>query len=244
MVQTRTIQNSNVSFLAQSTASGLTAASAGTRAGALALDAAVNQVTTAVAGASVALPAAVGQAGAYNLKGASVRVINATAVQIVVFTAPGSSDTINGAASTVGFPLPAGASASFTTATGYPESLVGTWVTDDAAGSGGPLDGAALQIVNAAGTNQQSVATAVVPGNVIVAVVSLTTRGIRLSSPGTNKSYVVFNDAATTLSVYPATNVSIAGSATNAKVSIAAHKGEIFLYRNQTHIVIMGAGGV
>lgn len=192
----------------------------------------------------MALPRAVGVSGAWNLKGCPVTVINATNNDVLVFPANGSGDTINGGASTAAVTLPAQTVATFDNATGYDTSITGNWYMNlSGSGGNGPIDGN-LQVVNAAGTNQQSVATPVTPGNVIVAVVSLTTRGIRLSSGGTNKSYVVFNDSATALSVYPVTNGTIAGAATNVKVSIKARSGEIFLYRNGLHVVVMGAGGV
>lgn len=244
MVAQPTIQSTRFTFFGGSAADNLTAVSPATQSTALAIAAQVNRITTAVAGAAVALPRVVGPAGAWNLKGCPVTVINTTTNDVLVYPANGSGDTINGASSTTPVTLPANSAAIFDGATGYDTSITGAWFMNlSASGGNGPIDGN-LQIVNAAGTNQQSVATAVLPGNVIVAVVSLTTRGIRLSSVGTNKSYVVFNDSATSLSVYPATNVSIAGSATNAKVTVAAHKGEIFLYRSGTHIVVMGATGV
>lgn len=243
MVQTRTIQNSNFEFYAGSTADGLTAVATGTQAAALALDASVNRITTAVAGASVSLPAVVGQAGAWNLRGAPVYVINATANDIICFPANGSGDTINGAASTVGLVIGAGSVAQFIGATGYPSSKTGGWYANLSTAGSGPLD-APLSIIIASGSNSQSGAAAVVPGNVIVGTVSATTRAIRLSAGGTNKNYIVFNDTATAVKVYPVTNGTISSSATNVAVQIRAHLGEIFLYRNGLHVVIMGATGV
>jgi hypothetical protein len=169
--------------------------------------------------------------------------VNTTAVDIVCFSAPGSNDTINGAAATVGVTIPAGASYSFTTPTGYPEAITGTWVVDDSGGAGGPLDGATQFNVQALGSNSQSGAAAVTPGNIIVSA-SGSTRSIRLSSAGSNKSYAVFNDSAFNLNVYPATNATIGVAATNVKVVVAARKGSLFVYKNATHVVTLGVGGV
>lgn len=88
------------------------------------------------------------------------------------------------------------------------------------------------QQVNAAGTNQQSVATPVVPGVILVVRATLTSRAIRLSVAATNAIYEVFNALTTNFKVYPATNAAIRGSATNAAVSIAPNKGNIFVYRS------------
>ena len=88
------------------------------------------------------------------------------------------------------------------------------------------------QQVNAAGTNQQSVATAVVPGIVVVVRATLTSRAIRLSVATTNSRYEVYNAITTNFKVYPATNAAIRGSATNVAISIAPNKGNIFEYRN------------
>lgn len=244
MVQTATIQDTKFSFYGGSSADSLTAISPATQATALALTAQVNRVTSAVAGAAVALPQGVGAAGAWNLKGCPVTIINATANDILVYPANGSGDTINGGASTAPVTLPSNSVASFEGATGYSMSKTANWYMNlSASAGGGPIDGA-LQIVVAAGSNSQAVAVAVTAGNVIVATVSATTRAIRLSAPGTNKSWIVFNDTATAVKVYPATNGTISASSTNVAVQIAAHKGEIFVARSGTHYVVMGAGGV
>lgn len=244
MVQTATIRETRFDFISGSSADNLAAVSPATQATALGLTSAVNRITTAVAGAAVALPQGVGQAGSWNLKGATVTVINASANDIVVYPANGSGDTINGLGSTVSVLLPSQSVATFDTATGYPTSKTASWYMNLSASSGdGPIDGT-LQIVTAAGTNQQSVATAVQPGNVIVAVVSATTRAIRLAGVGTNKSYVVFNDTAAKVKVYGATNSTIGSASTNVPVQVAAHAGTIFLYRNGTHVVVMGIAGV
>lgn len=243
MVQTNPIQDTKFSFVGGSSADLLTAASAGTQSGALALTAQTNRITTAAAGASVSLPATVGAAGAWNLKGVPVTIINATQNDIIVFPANGSGDTINGQAATAGVVVPALSVEVFSGATGYSTSITGNWYTLAASGGNGPIDGN-LQIITAAGSNSQSGSTAVTPGNVIVATVSATTRALRLSGGGTNKSYAVFNDTATAVKVYPVTNGTISSSSTNVAVQIAAHKGEIFVYRNGTHVVVMGATGV
>ena len=243
MAQSTSFNDTKFSFVGGSSADLLTAASAGTQSGALALTDAVNRVTTAAAGASVGLPATVGPAGAWNLKGCPCIVINASANDILVYPAYQSGDTINGGSSTAAVTLPAGAVGTFIGATGYNTSKTGNWYASISTGAGGPLD-APLQIVNAAGSNSQSAATAVTPGNVIVATVTGTTRGIRLSAAGTNKSYIVFNDTATAVKVYPATGASIASASNNVAVQVGAHHGEIFLYRSGTHVVVMGATGV
>lgn len=244
MVQTIAIQDTKFTFVGGSSGDLLTAISPAAQSTALPLMAQTNRITTAVAGAAAALPATVGPAGAWNLKGIPVTVINATNNDIVVYPASGSGDTINGLSSTTPVTLPAQSSAIFVGATGFNTSITGNWYMNLSASSGeGPIDGT-LQIVVAAGSNSQSGAVAVSPGNIIVATVSATTRALRLSSPGTNKSYVVFNDTATPVKVYPVTNGSISSSSTNVSVIIAAHKGEIFLYRNGTHVVVLGATGV
>lgn len=243
MTQTATIQSSSFTFYKGSTADNLTAVTAATQTTALALAAAVNRITTAVAGAGVSLPATVGQAGAWDLKGAPCRVINATLVDINVFSAPNSSDTINGVAGSTAFVVPAGAVATFIGATGYPTAIIGAWYASVSGGSGGPLDSATQYNVAAAGSNSQSGATAVTPGNIIVTA-STSTRSIRLSAAGSNKSYAVFNDSALNLNVYPVTNGTIGAAATNVKVVVAARKGSLFVYKNATHVVTLGVGGV
>jgi hypothetical protein len=93
------------------------------------------------------------------------------------------------------------------------------------------------QIVNATGSNSQSGATAVVPGNVIVVLASATTRAIRLSVMTTGAFYEVFNDTATAMKVYPGTNGTIGSLSTNTALSIAARKATEFYLRNKTHVV-------
>lgn len=236
MVQTATIQSTEFSFYRGSAADSLTAVTAGTQAAALALASQTNRITTAVAGASVALPPVVGQAGAWRLQSSPVRVINATAVAILCYPANGSGDTINGLASTVAVTIPAGAVAVFTGATGYPTSKTGNWYALISNGSAGPLGGA-FTVVAATGSNSQSGSAAASPGVIVVGTVSGSTRGIRLASPGSGKSYQVFNDTAFNVNVYPATNATISSLSTNTKTTIAAHKASIFLARSTTHYV-------
>ena len=243
MVQTSPIQSTRFTFVGGSTADNLTAVSPATQATALGLTAQTNRITTAAAGAAVALPATVGAAGAWNLKGCAVTVINATANDIVVYPANGSGDTINGLSSTAGVIVPAQSVEVFAGATGFDTANTGNWYTLGASGGNGPIDGN-LQVVSAAGSNSQSGAVAVLPGNVIVATVSATTRAIRLSGAGTNKSYAVFNDTATKVKCYPVTNGTIGSAATNVAVQVGAHAGSIFLYRNGLHVGVMGVGGV
>jgi len=243
VVQTSPIQASSFTFYKGSTADNLTAVTGASQTTALALTAAVNRVTTALAGAGVSLPATVGAAGAWDLKGAPCRIINATLVDINVFSAPNSSDTINGVAGSTAFVVPAGAVATFIGATGYPNAIIGAWYASVSGGSGGPLDSATQFNVQALGSNSQSGAAAVTPGNIIVSA-SGSTRSIRLSSAGSNKSYAVFNDSAFNLNVYPATNATIGVAATNVKVVVAARKGSLFVYKNSVHVVTMGVGGV
>jgi hypothetical protein len=243
VVQTNDIQSTRFNFWGGSTADNLVAISGG-QSTALGLTASVNRVTSGGVGYSVALPPVVGAAGAWNLKGCTVRVINATTTDLLVYPANGSGDTINGQSSTTPITIPAGSIATFDGATGYPTSITGNWYSSYSPGAGGPLDGASVVVVAAAASNSQSGATAVTPGNIVVGTVSATSRAIRLSAAGTNKSYIVFNDTATAVKVYPVTNGTISSSSTNTAVQIAAHKGEIFLYRNGTHVVVLGATGV
>lgn len=103
----------------------------------------------------------------------------------------------------------------------------------------GVISGVSQLAIVAAGTNQQSVATAVTPGEVVVITVGATTRAVRLSVNTTNARYEVFNGTATAMKVYPATNAAIGATATNGSVQILARKGTIFLYRNNTTVVAL-----
>lgn len=235
MVQTTAIQDSRFTFYAGFVADSLTAATTGTQAAALALTDQVNRVTSATAGASVALPPVVGPTGTWNLKGSPVRVINSTANAILAYPASGSGDTINGLSSTTAIPLPAGATATFVSATGYPRSKTGNWIATLNTGSAGVLPSAT--IVAAAGSNSQSGSTSISPGVVIVGTVSGSTRGIRLSVAGTGKNYWVFNDTAFNMKVYPLTNGTIGASSTNTAATISARKASVFYARNATHFV-------
>ena len=243
-MQTPSTQVTDVTILRQSVQNSVSAAGT-SQATATQLYSGVTAVTTATAGQGVALPPGVGQAGAYSLQGTSLTVLNQTAVSILVYPANGSGDTINGGSTTAPVTIPPGGFAIFSGgAQGYPTAKTVNWYSNINGGSAGPLGDTPSVIVAAAGSNSQSGSTAVTPGVIIVGPVSVSSRGIRLSVKGSNLSYQVFNDSAVNLNVYPATNVTIAGAATNVKVVIAARKGELFFYKNAVHIVVMGAGGV
>lgn len=93
-------------------------------------------------------------------------------------------------------------------------------------------------IVTATGSNSQSGATLLASSVTIVVTVSATTRAVRI--PATVNSYWdVFNDTATAVKVYPATNATISSSSTNTAVQIAAHKADTFFVRSATHVVSM-----
>lgn len=92
-------------------------------------------------------------------------------------------------------------------------------------------------VITATGSNSQS-GSALIGGAsvVIVAVVTASTRGIRIPATAGSR-FLIFNDTAVNVNVYPATNASIAALSTNTKTTIAAHKGTEFFVRSATHVV-------
>ncbi len=100
----------------------------------------------------------------------------------------------------------------------------------------------APQLLAAHGTSQQAASTVAVPGEIIVTVCSVSTRGIRLSVKTTGARYEVFNNTAVNCLFYPATAAQIDAGSTNAALKINAHKGAIFYYRSGTLVAsIVGA---
>ena len=72
----------------------------------------------------------------------------------------------------------------------------------------------------------------------VVITVSATTRAVRIPAI-VNSYWDVFNDTATAVKVYPATNATISSSSTNTAIQIAAHKADTFFVRSATHVVNM-----
>lgn len=99
------------------------------------------------------------------------------------------------------------------------------------------------QLANAAGSNSQANATPVTKSNVIVILVSATTRALRLPAAATGKIVRIFNDTTTGVKIYPATGATIGAAATNAVgTAIATRKGTIYYARNTNHwITLVGA---
>lgn len=99
------------------------------------------------------------------------------------------------------------------------------------------------QLANAAGSNSQANATAITKSNVIVVLVSATTRAVKLPVAATGKIVRIWNDTTTGVKVYPATGGTIGAAATNAVgAAIATRKGVIYYARNATHwITLVGA---
>jgi hypothetical protein len=94
----------------------------------------------------------------------------------------------------------------------------------------------AVLTVVATGSNSQSGSRPVVSGYTIIATVSGSTRGVRLSG-GAGSLWNLFNDTAFNVNVYPATNMTIAALSTNTKTTIAARKATTFYARSATHVV-------
>lgn len=94
----------------------------------------------------------------------------------------------------------------------------------------------AVLTVVATGSNSQTGSRAIASGYTLIATVSASTRGVRLSG-GAGSLWNVFNDTAFNVNVYPATNATIAALSTNTKTTIAAHKATTFWARSATHVV-------
>ncbi len=95
------------------------------------------------------------------------------------------------------------------------------------------------QLVAAAGSNSQSGANAITNSVAIITTVSATTRAVRLPAAATGKKVQLFNDATTTVKVYPGTGGSIGATSTNGAATIATRKGTVFFARNTTHWIAM-----
>ncbi len=93
-----------------------------------------------------------------------------------------------------------------------------------------------INLVAAAGSNSQANSTALAYGGTsIVTTVSSTHRGVRLPTAVTGVAVSVFNDATTTVRVYPGTGATIGASSTNTNTTIATRKGTLFVAKNTNH---------
>ena len=90
------------------------------------------------------------------------------------------------------------------------------------------------QVLAAHGTSQQAASTVALPGIVMVATCSVSTRGIRLSVKTTNARYECYNNTAVNCLFYPATGAQIDAGSTNAAQKVNAHKAAVFYYRSGT----------
>lgn len=173
-------------------ATGITAGTTRTQAGATVLTAGMNRVDTSTApsagstlGDGVALPAAVG--------GQQVVVINNTANPIQVY--PNGSDTLNGVAGATGVPLAPG-DVAFIMSAG-----AGTWNFDAGMGASGALPiELAADSVSAAGSTQGTATQLVAAFNRVSTATAL--QGVKLPASAPGMDVIVENHSGAAIVVY------------------------------------------
>ena len=207
------------SFLAgvpqASTATGITAGTTRTRAGATALAADINRVDTATAPSSGAVLGD-GVVLAASVAGDEVTVINNTAYPIQVYG--NASDTINGTAGSTGVAIPPGDVALLKCA------VAGDWRFEAGLGSSGALElGLPCDTISAAGTGQSTATQLAAQLNNVTTVAAGT--GVNLPASASGLQVTVINSGANPLLVYPFQGATDTINGVAATTGIELHPG-------------------
>ena len=205
-------------------ASGITAGTTRTQAGATALTADYSRIDTSTApaagtilGDGVLLPA--------STAGLSVAVVNNTAYMVQMYG--NGSDTINGVAGVTGVALPPGDVAFLVCA------VAGAWYFEAGLGSSGQLSAQiAGDTITAAGTSQATGTQLAAQMNNITTVAAGTGVNLPASAPGV--SVVVQNNGANPLQVYPKIGATDTVNGAAATVGVLLHPGSVATFNCTT----------
>jgi hypothetical protein len=222
-------QGSGTPYVLEPFASGITAGTTRTQAGATVLTAEINRVDTSTApaagstlGDGVALPLTIG------VVGVDITVINNTANPIQVYGAQG--DTINGVAAATGIAIPPGDVAKFESA------ALGDWRVEAGVGSVNALPRLLSASGITAGTTRTQVGATALPADVnrvdtstAPAVGSLLGDGVILPASASGLDIVIHNNTANPIQVYAQGSDTINGVAGATGIALPPNAVEVFV---------------